>query len=62
MLKNMTYHPLLKSLSAIIDKNLSILYMDKEVRKVFNPRRGPWFHFVVLVNQIATWSGLNYIL
>ena len=38
MLKNMTYHPLLKSLSAIIDKNLSILCMDKEVRKVFNPR------------------------
>ena len=38
MLKNMTYHPLLKSLSAIIDTNLSILYMDKEVRKVFNPR------------------------
>ena len=33
-----TYHPLLKSLSAIIDKNLSILYMDKEVEKVFNPR------------------------
>ena len=58
MLKNMTYRPLLKSFSAIIDKNLSILYMDKEVRKVFNP----WFHFVVLVNQIATWSGLNYIL
>ena len=24
------YHPLLKSLKAIIDKNLSILYMDKE--------------------------------
>ena len=33
-----TYHPLLKSLSAIIDKKLSILYMNKEVKKVFNPR------------------------
>ena len=32
-----TYHPLLKSLSGIIDKNLSILYMDKEVKKVFTP-------------------------
>ena len=32
-----TYHPLLKSLSGIIDKNVSILYMDKEVRKVFTP-------------------------
>ena len=26
-----TYHPLLKSFSGIIDKNLSILHMDKEV-------------------------------
>ena len=33
-----TYHPLLKSLSAITDKNLSILYMDKEVKRVFTPR------------------------
>ena len=30
--------PLLNSLSAIIDKNLSNLYMDKEVKKVFTPR------------------------
>ena len=30
-----TYHSLLKSLSGIIDKNLSILYMDKEKKKVF---------------------------
>ena len=33
-----TYDTLLKSLSAIIDKNLSILYMYKEVKKVFTPR------------------------
>ena len=30
-----TYHPLLKSVNAIIDKNLVILYMDKEVKRVF---------------------------
>ena len=29
-----TYHPLLKSLSAMIDKNVSILYVDKEVKRV----------------------------
>ena len=33
-----TYHLLLKSLSAIINKNLSILCMDKEVKRVFAPR------------------------
>ena len=32
-----TCHPLFKSLSAIIYKNLSILYMDKEVKGVFTP-------------------------
>ena len=32
-----TYHPVLKSFSAIIAKNLSILHMDKEVKKVFTP-------------------------
>ena len=29
-----TYHPLLKPLSAMIDKNVSILYVDKEVKRV----------------------------
>ena len=33
-----TYHPLLKSLSAIIDENLSIFYMDNEVKRVFTLR------------------------
>ena len=33
-----TYHPLLKSLSGITDQNLSILYMDKEVKKIFTLR------------------------
>ena len=32
-----TCHPLFKSLSGIIYKNLSILYMDKEVKGVFTP-------------------------
>ena len=32
------YHPLLKYLSAIIDKNLSILYMDKDMKKIFTPQ------------------------
>ena len=39
-----TCHPLLKSLNAVIDKNLSILCMDKEGRRVFTPR--PMFSFV----------------
>ena len=43
------YHSLLKSLSAIITKNLSILHIDKEVKKVFT-RPPQWFHFVVLAN------------
>ena len=33
----LTYCPMLKSLSAVVDKSLSILYMDNEVRKVFTP-------------------------
>ena len=32
-----TYHPFVKSLSDIIDKNISILYMDKDVKRVFTP-------------------------
>ena len=31
----LTYHPKLKSLSKILTKNLYLLYMDKEVKKVF---------------------------
>ena len=38
------YHPLLKFLSGIIDKNLSTLYMDKEVKKVFTLRSMVSFH------------------
>ena len=33
-----TYRTLLKSLSGIIDKNLSILYMDKEIKNIFTPQ------------------------
>ena len=32
-----TYHPLLKSLSAA-DNNLGILHMDTEVKGIFTPR------------------------
>ena len=38
------YHPLLKFLSGIIDKNLSTLYMDKEVKKVFTLQSMVSFH------------------
>ena len=31
------YHHFLKSLSAIINKNFSLLYMDKDVKRVFSP-------------------------
>ena len=34
----LTYHPLLKSVSRIIDKNLHLLYMDNEVKQVFTPK------------------------
>ena len=37
MLLFVTYHPWLKSLSDIIDKNISILYMDKDVKRAFTP-------------------------
>ena len=33
-----TYHPLLKSMGHIINKNLHLLYMDEEVKKVFTPK------------------------
>ena len=38
------YQPLLKFLSGIIDKNLSNLYMDKEVKKIFTLRSMVSFH------------------
>ena len=38
-----TYHPLLNSLGKVLSKNLNILYMDEEVKKVFNP--GPMVSF-----------------
>ena len=43
-----TYHRLLKSLNASIDKNLNILYMDT-MSAGYLPR-DLWFHFVVLLN------------
>ena len=38
-----TYHPLLKSFGNIIKKHLTILYMNEEVKNVFNP--GPMISF-----------------
>ena len=34
----LTYHPLFKSMGKIINKNLNLLYMDDEVKKVFTPK------------------------
>ena len=33
-----TYHPNLKNIDLIINKNLYLLYMDQEVKKVFTPK------------------------
>ena len=41
-----TYHPLRKSLSTIIDKNLNILYMDNHVKRVFTLRPMVFFFFL----------------
>ena len=38
-----TYHPLLKSLSKIVSKNLYLLHMDEEAKRVFTP--GPMVSF-----------------
>ena len=34
----LTYHPKLKSLNKILTKNVYLLYVDKEVKKVFTPK------------------------
>ena len=34
----LTYHPLFKSMAKIINKNLYLLYMNNEVKKVFTPK------------------------
>ena len=34
----MTYHPKLKSMNKVILKYLDLLYMDKEVKRVFTPK------------------------
>ena len=44
ILLDVTYHPLLKSFSAIIDEKLSILCVDKDVKKVFTPQPMVSFH------------------
>ena len=52
-----TYHPLLKSQSGFTDKNLSHLYMDKEVKKYLP--HNPWFHFVGLKFIFFNWNSLH---
>ena len=34
----LTYHPLFKSMGKIINKNLYLLYMNNEVKKIFTPK------------------------
>ena len=34
----LTYHPLFKSMGKIINKNLYLLYMNNEVKKVVTPK------------------------
>ena len=34
----LTYHPSFKSMGKIINKNLYLLYMNNEVKKVFTPK------------------------
>ena len=34
----MTYHPKLQSMNKVILKYLDLLYMDKEVKRVFTPK------------------------
>ena len=43
-----TFHPLLKSLGSILNKNYYLLQMNDEAKKVFSLRS--WFHSVVLGN------------
>ena len=33
-----TYHPLLKSLSSIVNNNIYLLHMDQEVKRTFTPQ------------------------
>ena len=38
-----TYNPILKSMDKVILKNLNLLYMVKEVNRVFTPKPIIWF-------------------
>ena len=33
-----TYHPLLKSLSSMVNNNIYLLHMDQEVKRIFTPK------------------------
>ena len=45
------YHPSLKFLNTIIDKNVSILYMDNDGKNVFTPRRVVLFRSACKLNS-----------
>ena len=34
----MTYHPLLKSLSSLVNNNIYLLHMDQDVKRTFTPQ------------------------
>ena len=51
-----TYYPILNSLSKIIRNNMYLLNINEEIRKTFSP--GP---MVSLGRLAVIWFGLNYI-
>ena len=52
------YHPLLKTISSIICKNLYLLHMNDEIKKTFTLYL--WFQFLFQGNLVAIWSGLKF--
>ena len=54
------YHPLLNCLSVIIDKNINILYIDKDVKRVFTPRPTESFLSARKLNSYLVTANLFY--
>ena len=48
-----TYHPSFKNINQIINRNLHLLYMDQEVKKVFTAK--PMVSSVVPGKWVAIW-------
>ena len=55
----LTYHPLFKSMGKIINKNLYLLYMNNEVKKVFTPK--PTISLRSARKMSSYWLEQNYI-